>query len=385
MPVDLGELSPLVERSFPEAIPHDLELLTALAVTLSHALLVDRHYSAEEARKLRGALGRIETLSASHRERMAQLVEREGFELVGGRISEALDVLRRIPGPLDTDQVFDALVELAVASGSFAVASWFGVGSMERAERLGLEMPSTPVYVLIGPDAIRFDDTHLTIGTGMHEVLVPWQHLGLLEAVDPWPAVRVRWRQNGYPGDAFFRGRGDTEAFTARLEALFDHSQEQLGARAAKVIERGWLARADVDWEMVAAFPGDAPVSGSGAYRTAAASRPSEPVLARREAPSTAERLVLWLSSTPETPWAEHVLEIVVTDANLYARRRDGTIARLPLWSLRTRLGGRDGVYVFGRRTRLVLPQREAPCPVAQHLDRLLRERAERAAPQLLR
>jgi len=50
--------------------------------------------------------------------------------------------------------------------------------------------------------------------------------------------------------------------------------------------------------------------------------------------------------------------------------------ARLPLWALRERRGDRDGLYVFGRRTLLLLPQRGAPCPVAQHLDALLRDRA---------
>ncbi len=241
---------------------------------------------------------------------------------------------------------------------------------------LGGESPGDPpVRVGVEADTIHFHAHALRVGSGMHEVVVPWTRLERLEAVDPWPGLRIRWREAEFPGDAYFTADGDARQFEARVEQLVDYAAEQLGARASRVIADGWLARADVQWEVVAHFPRDPEPGQAGVYRTAAPTRPHEPILARRAAPSPYEALLVWLASTPEEPLHEHVREVLVTDAYLYARRRNGAVARLPIWALYTRLGSRDSVYVFGRRVRVILPERDAPCPVVAHLDRVLLER----------
>jgi hypothetical protein len=250
-----------------------------------------------------------------------------------------------------------------------------GVDPLHRAIELGIEPPLERTYTRVDANEITLDRDLITIGTSLHAISVGWAQLVLVAGVDPWPGLHVRWRERGYPGDAWYRPWRNPEAFAERVRKLVAHVEARLGELATRRVDRGWIGKPDIQWEVVAGFPDEPTAGGRGAYRTAGKRTPDEPIVARRAAPASFERMLLWLASRADTPWREHVEDIVVTDTYLYARRRDSTIARLPLWALRTRLGTRDGVYVFGQRTRVVLPQRSGPCPVAQHLDALLRAR----------
>lgn len=197
-------------------------------------------------------------------------------------------------------------------------------------------------------------------------ITVRWRELVALAAVEPWPAVRLSYRSTTVVCDETFRPRSPREhvGFERGAELLFEHCARFAPAR----LERGWLDVQPVAWERVARMPGDETTASAGAYRSAAGG--GEPVVARRAPPSVMETLAHFLASGPSQPFGAHPREVVVTDRELYARRRDGSVFRLPLAELRLGRGApdRDSVFVFGRSTRLVLPARRDPCPVAAAL-----------------
>ena len=354
--------------------------IVAVAALASRLVMVDMHFSPVEARRLRGAIARVTGLSADERDAVARLVEHEWELLRDVNVDVAAGVIRRGLGEA-AGSVYDALVDLGAAAGVlhgvYPLMSLLGAQQAphERAAELGIDVPVEDAFVGVSADSVQYDEQQMKLGDQLYEITIGWSNLLQLEAVDPWPRVHVSWRERGYPGDAFFTARWEKERFGVRVEALFDYARHRLGDHGAHKLSYGWVGRPEVPWERVAELPSEDVTRDDGAYRTSARARPTEPILARREAPGSLEKLMLYLGSTTEARWSDYVGAIVVTDSYLYAERSGGQVGRLPLGALRARIGGRDGIYVFGKQTRVILPQRSGPCPVAQHLDAILRER----------
>lgn len=243
--------------------------------------------------------------------------------------------------------------------------------------------------VAIGDDLFAFAesllaDTELRVGATEppgRGIQLRLHQIRELKAVEPWPALHVAWSTKHLeldrtlvPSERRFGSAGPTEAQLAHERMVTDViARLKANPRAASIaIDEGWAAFPVVPWTPVEGFPEDAP--GDGAFRTAA---DADPVIARRAPPSTIETLLVWIASSPDRRLAETPGEVVVTRDHLYARFSDGRVRRLPRHILRTRKGPTDddAVYVFGRRTRLVLPHREG-CPVRAALDEQLAEAA---------
>jgi len=208
-------------------------------------------------------------------------------------------------------------------------------------------------------------------------IALRWREVTALEAIEPWPHVKVVWYFNHARYEERIVplriwGRGGPLAFEQGAEALFAYAGEIL--RPAQ-LRRGWLDEPIVEWELCSDLPGhEPPPEAAGAYRTAAA-RVVEPIVARRAPLTPFEAMLCWLASGPGRPWQDTPREVVLTEEHLYARRRDRRAWRLPLSELRVRYGeaASDAFYVFGRRTMVILPGREG-CPVRARLDELLEE-----------
>jgi hypothetical protein len=198
-----------------------------------------------------------------------------------------------------------------------------------------------------------------------------------LKAVEPWPALQVAWRTKHLeldrtlvPSERRFGSGGPTQAQLAHERMVTDViARLRANPRAVSIaIDEGWAAFPVVPWAPVEGFPADAP--GAGAFRTAA---DTDPVVARRAPPTPIEKLLIWIASSPERRLVDTPGEAVLTREHLYARFSGGAVRRLPRHTLRTRKGpaDEDAVYVFGRRTQLVLPHREG-CLVRAALDEQL-------------
>ena len=204
--------------------------------------------------------------------------------------------------------------------------------------------------------------------TSPTSVVVRWRELARVEAVEPWPSLLLVWQwPNGGDDGCIFvpRSARVAEPFAEEVERLVLHCERFVPTS----VVRGWLDVPEVPWEQVARGPSDEQHGGgAGAYRSAAIA-PEERIVARRAAPTSFETLLLWLASTPERPFRDHPREVIVTEQHVYRRSSQGW-ARVPLETLRAARGAADGprVYVFGRRTLLLLPHR-AECAVREALD----------------
>lgn len=281
-------------------------------------------------------------------------------------------------------------------SGRFAVTeeleAWAAEQKARRARRDGSRfetsergggtgmvfIPARASSETLRPVALRpadyvLEPTGFRMGAGIHQLIFPFKTLVSVEATDPYPTFEVEWRHMGGQTRRRFvpRFARDREAWAQTVEKLFAH----LGARFPHVVARGWLDAPTVEWQPVDAFPGEAPRAEEerGGYRLSAREQPTEEIVAERSAPSPLEAMMDWLASSPDSPWREHPREVKVTVHHVYVRRRDDAVYRLPLGVLRTALGndGGDVVYVFGRRTRMLLPHREG-CPVTTALGALI-------------
>lgn len=224
--------------------------------------------------------------------------------------------------------------------------------------------------------------------TNPNAIVLRWHELRELAAVDPWPRFRVRWRGPGGGDDHTFAPARDVvltllmpalapEPFAEQVGRLIEHTQRH----APHAVRRGWLDAPEVRWERVGSMPevagGARPELGHGAFRAIA--RPVEEMATAVRPPNRPlESMMQWLMSTPDRPWRQHPREVRLGPEHLYAARRDGTIWRVPLETLRARVGepSEDALYVFGRRTSIVLTKRDA-CEVRAALD----ARLERAQP----
>lgn len=243
--------------------------------------------------------------------------------------------------------------------------------SFLQASEESAPMDPRRVPIAIVPSTLEWNDKKLSIGAqagSMGELLsVETAALLKLEGVDPWPRFAIAWRHGGYRNDELFgAARGMEAALDERVTALAD----ELGARRAQLVQRGWIGVAEVEWEQVASLPDEVPrTQGQGAFRTTGLARVPEPVVARRSPRTSTEALLAWLASGPDRPWRRQPIEIVVTDEHVYARAPAG-VWRVPLASLRALIAGpgRDRLAIFGRRTQLLISYRPG-CPLVEHLE----------------
>jgi len=230
------------------------------------------------------------------------------------------------------------------------------------------ELPVVPASRLLSP--LRPDE-------GMNPsnpeaVAILWRELDLMEPVDPWPRLLVRWssRSGGADGCILVPPtRKERAPFAEQVAQMVDVCQRH----APDAVRRGWLDAPIATWELVDGPPTQAStIVGQGAYRSQSVA-PAERIVAERAAPTSLETLWQWLASTPEQPFSEHPRAIVLTEAHAYVRRRDDTWHRIPLDTLRHCDEDADGdaVFLFGRNTPLILPFR-AGCPVRRELGRIL-------------
>lgn len=240
--------------------------------------------------------------------------------------------------------------------------------------------------VVLGGDLLAFSerfvgDTELHVDAlepPGHGIQLRLNQIRELKATDPWPALHVAWstehldlERTLVPPERRFGSGGPTEAQLAHERVVTEViARLKANPRAASVaIDEGWAAFEVVPWAEMEGFPED-DEAGDGAFRTPA---DMDPVVARREPPSTLEKMLVWIASSPDRRLADTPGEVVLTREQVFARFSGGAVRRLPRRSLRARKGpvDDDAVYVFGRRTRLVLPHREG-CPVRAALDEQL-------------
>lgn len=198
-----------------------------------------------------------------------------------------------------------------------------------------------------------------------------WAQIVELSAIEPWPALRIEWRHRRVVDHRVFEPRRTwfktepnrwEQAWDAVIVELFERI-EALGLPVS--MNRGWAGAEHVPWIDDEHWPSDRD-EGQGGYRVDAKRR----VLATRSKPAPGEFLLSWFGAGPRQPWRATPREVVVTRDHVHARMAGDRTARLPLSALRLRRGGKTdtGVYVFGRRTLLVLPFREG-CEVRALLD----------------
>ncbi len=221
---------------------------------------------------------------------------------------------------------------------------------------------------------LAFKDTPTAIEDRIHWLpyVFNWPQVVRISAVEPWPALEIEWRHQRIrdhrrfePKQPWFRTEVTDELldWETAIVALFERVDE---LELNVPLERGWVDAAHVDW-VDAEWPREESTKGS--YRTSA----REQILATRAKPSPGEFLISWLAAGPRQPWQATPREVVVTREYVHARLAGGRTACVPLNALRLRRGEPKGsvVYVFGRRTVLVLPFRKG-CEVRALLDKQL-------------
>lgn len=208
----------------------------------------------------------------------------------------------------------------------------------------------------VRPDDFTLDPTGFRLKEAMAALDVRWPELWQLRLVEPCPSFEVEWRHVGGRSERRFVARFRSERLEVEQAVLrlADHVTEH----RPHALEPGWSAFENVPWERVGRLPEETrgQTRGEGAYRQARVS-PEERVVATWGPPSAMGAMLQWLASTPERRWRDHPKRVVVTERFVYAHRRDDTFARLPLETLRLRRGDDDAIYVFGRKTELVLPE----------------------------
>lgn len=189
---------------------------------------------------------------------------------------------------------------------------------------------------------------------------VAWSDIETLEPVDPWPELLLEWRREHTVEAVRVRPKGDVEAFADRIGDLVRAARAPRGR-----VRRGWLDAEEVEWEPVDHWPAD-PRPRPPSYREASVE--PEVVVATRAAKGALDGMLRWLASTPATPFRDQIAEALLTETHLYVRRQRGALERIPRSALRTRRGGSDAIYVFGRRAQVLFTDRLA-CPVCAQLD----------------
>jgi hypothetical protein len=207
---------------------------------------------------------------------------------------------------------------------------------------------------------------------GVKAVVIRWGEVREVEPVDPWPALRIdalSWRT--YHEETLTSYNGfDREDFARHVERFVN----EVATRTPGALRRGWLERADVEWEPVRRMPGDhAEERGDGFYRTG---QPVDPkVLASRPG----SRLPMTRGHLP------HEIrdgEVALTEDQIFVRYSRRRVFRLDLSQLvaRREEPERHVVrYIFGRRAALLLTPKHG-CAVMRRLDDLIAIRSRRSA-----
>lgn len=178
-----------------------------------------------------------------------------------------------------------------------------------------------------------------------------------LEAIDPWPCIAITW-SDGSVERIGPRWPSGADAFEARVRATFEALASD--GQAAQ-LHRGWLDAPQVPWEPADGLPLSA--TGDGAFRASARG------LVRRSTCTFVDRCVAWLATSTERPRHDVPRRAALTDRFVFVERFTRHVYRAPLGALRAHYRAPSAdVFVFGRRTRIVLPD-GAPCEVRRSLD----------------
>lgn len=331
------------------------ERVAAAAAFAAWRVLVDGHLSRHEERTLRRVFQR--DFDEREIDLIVRLLETRGESLAALPYSAWMEVL----GPWLLPEEYAAARRAGTRSGQYA-------GDLTATLAVRWPLPiDEGGRTRWAPQELRWGGEALHVGGphGIHSMVVPWGDVQSIEPVDPWPELLVEWKSyGGAVANARIAPKGDREAFADRVSDLLEAARERVPAASDRV-RIGWLATPDVRLEDAAGWPGEEPESHAS-YRTAP--RKPEEVLAVRERPTGLRVLLAWLASSPDRPFSDDVVEARLTATHLYVQRRRGGVKRVSRGALRTRRGDLDAVYVFGRRTEILLTGR-AGCPVCRALD----------------
>jgi hypothetical protein len=214
--------------------------------------------------------------------------------------------------------------------------------------------------VFVRPDGLRYRFAWSSIRriAAAH----PWPTVEVDRSVEPTPLVIRPWKP-ALPRTADQLAR--CESFAEGVATLFDATDLPGGL----VRERGWLDLPEVPWERADGLPDEE--RAAGAYRSGGLSREvvARRVLKTKPRASMVAALHGWLGRSRAERERDTLRQVVVTADRVAVEMWDGTVWRLPLEALAARVDDRsDRVYVFGRRTFLVLAA-DGGCPVLEALD----------------
>lgn len=198
--------------------------------------------------------------------------------------------------------------------------------------------------VLLNDDLLAFADgagmSRLRIESGGddlpgHGTQLRMHRLVTVEAVEPWPALRIAWKtrhlskgwilappskRSGLGGPTRRQLAHETMVVQL-LEALSTHP------RASDLeLRLGWAALPHVHWAAAEAFPEETR-RGEGAFRRGAG--PAR-IVARRPGPTPFGALLVWLASSPDRKWVETPGEVVLTREQVFVRVPRGVSAASP-------------------------------------------------------
>lgn len=188
---------------------------------------------------------------------------------------------------------------------------------------------------------------------------IPWGGLSEIEGIDPCPTLRFVWQGGVTPSSFILQSWPyNKPLFEKKVELAIEIVQEM----APSAVRSGWIGALAVDWEPTREWPSRQLSPAATGYRHATIEQPIEEDLAVRG------RRRLWGRRKNAVPAPVAAL----TDRFVYVRGPDGRITRIPLATLRVRLGSAEGcAFVFGRATLLALP---ADSLVAVALDEWLKD-----------
>ncbi|MBK8172288.1 MAG: hypothetical protein IPK60_18350 [Sandaracinaceae bacterium] len=226
---------------------------------------------------------------------------------------------------------------------------------------------SEPVAEIREPssDSLGILITHVDGTTTSAGVLIPWNDLKELSAVEPWPNLRIvtpSMRQLLLPASPL-----QPDSYAHSVDALFQNARQF--TRGNVRMDQAWLRHAEVNAEVVPEWP----TTNAATYREAEA---PERVLAERDP-------ARFLASKPDAlpPYALRRAFIarraMLTSAALYFNTDSAAIYRLPVDKLRNarHVSATECVFTFGRRTFIRLSE-PTKCPVAKAMLTRLKRRA---------
>jgi hypothetical protein len=195
---------------------------------------------------------------------------------------------------------------------------------------------------------------------------VRWEDVVLLDATGPYSELWIHYRTETGAHAVRARHVDDERDWATTLTTLFRYASTRMPADR---VREGWVSAPELSWEPLAVWPDEErEVVYANPYRAAATEKR---VRAIRAAPTGFEALLEWLASTSEHPWRELPRRVVLTRDRVCIERRDKRTMQIDRHALRGRRRTESGdrVYFYGRRARLLLPLRDAPCPVVWELD----------------